>query len=62
MAVADNNKPVTILNRNKPVFYCVSADIYDHLLDMTGDIHVAEIMEQRKHETPIRVSLDDLNF
>lgn len=28
--------------------------------DLEDDLYVAEIMEQRKHETPMRVSLDDL--
>lgn len=60
MAVIDSNEPVAILNRNKPVFYCIPADMYDHFLDMADDVRVAEIMEQRKHEKPMRVSLDDL--
>ena len=60
MAIVDNNEPVAILNRNKPVFYCVPADIYDAFLDMADDIHVARIIEERKHEKPIIVSLDDL--
>lgn len=60
MSIIDQHEAVAILNRNKPVFYCVPADIYDAFLDMADDMRVAKIMEQRKHETPIKVTLDDI--
>ncbi len=60
MSIIDQNEAVAILNRNKPVFYCVPVDIYDAFLDMADDIRVAEIMEKRKHEKPIKVFLDYL--
>ncbi len=35
MATVDSGEdfPVAILNRNKPAFYCVPADVYENLLE-----------------------------
>jgi len=52
--------PVTILNRNEPVFYCVPAKAYEALIDYLEDLELNAIADSRKGQATIRVSLDDL--
>ena len=53
---------ITILNRNKPAFYCVPPEIYEAMLDMLDDIELAEIVRSRENERgeKIKVNIDDL--
>ena len=39
--------PVAILNRNEPVFYAVSAEAYEALIDKLEDIELAAIVRAR---------------
>lgn len=52
--------PVAVLNRNKPAFYCVPADVYEAMLERLEDQELAHMVEVRRSETGIPVSLDDL--
>ena len=52
--------PVAILNRNEPVFYCVPAKAYEALIDYLEDLELNAIVDSRKGQATIRVSLDDL--
>jgi len=52
--------PVAVLNRNKPVFYCVPAEAYEALMDKLEDVELAAIVEARKDQQEIEVSLDEL--
>lgn len=52
--------PVAVLNRNRPVFYCVPADAYEALMDKLEDMELAEIVRQRESSADIEVSLDEL--
>lgn len=53
-------KPVAILNRNEPVFYCVPAELYEAMMDLIEDIRLAEIVQSRSHEKGIPVDINDL--
>ena len=52
--------PVAVLNRNRPVFYCVPADAYEALMDKLEDMELAEIVRKRESSADIEVSLDEL--
>ena len=52
--------PVAILNRNEPVFYAIPAEAYELLLDKLEDMELAAIVESRKDQPEIEVSIDDL--
>lgn len=62
MAVVDQGDgfPVAVLNRNQPAFYCVPAAAYELLMDKLEDLELAQIVEVRKDQPEIKVSLDDL--
>jgi antitoxin StbD len=57
---AGEGMPVVILNRNEPAFYCIPAEAYERLMDLVEDMELAAIAEARKHETPLKVNLEDL--
>jgi antitoxin StbD len=52
--------PVAILNRNEPVFYAVPAKAFELLMDKLEDMELAAIVEARKDQPEIEVSIDDL--
>lgn len=52
--------PVAVLNRNKPAFYCIPAELYEDLLERLDDKELARIVEARRDEPTIEVSMDDL--
>jgi len=62
MAVVDQGDgfPVAVLNRNQPAFYCVPAEAYELLMDKLEDLELAQIVEERKNQPEIKVSIDDL--
>lgn len=53
---------VAVLNRNKPVAYIISPEVWDHILETYNDIKLTEIVRERLEETDevIRVSIDEL--
>ncbi len=51
--------PVAILNRNKPVFYAIPAKAFELLMDKLEDLELALIVEARKNQPEIEVSIDD---
>jgi len=52
--------PIAVLNRNKPAFYCVPAEIYEAMLDRLDDQELAAIVKERSSEPSIRVDLNEL--
>ena len=52
--------PVAILNRNEPVFYAVPAKAFELLMEKLEDMELAAIVEARKDQPEIEVSIDDL--
>jgi antitoxin StbD len=57
---AGEGGPVAILNRNRPAFYCVPAEVFEELLDRLEDVELNAIAEARKGERRIRVDLDEI--
>jgi len=52
--------PVAILNRNKPVFYAVPANLYENMMDIIEDIELAALVESRKNQSEISSSIEAL--
>ena len=49
--------PVAILNRTEPVFYCIPTKAYEDLLDRLEDLELNALVNARKGQKRIRVSL-----
>jgi len=62
MAAVDAGEgfPVAILNRNKPAFYCVPAEVYEALLDRLDDQELAALVKERLDTPSIPVTLSEL--
>ena len=62
MALAEGAKgaPIAVLNRNKPVLYCFSPEMYEDILDRLEDIELNKIVDLREKGNRVKVSLDDL--
>lgn len=58
--LAGKGKPVAVSHNNKPAFYCVSALLYNKLMDVLEDEELARILEERADGVLVRVSIDDL--
>ena len=52
--------PVAVLNRNQPAFYCIPAEAYELLMDKLEDLELSQLVEERKDQPEIKVSIDDL--
>ena len=57
---AGGGYPVAILNRNKPVFYCVPAKAFEAMMERLEDLELNAIAEARKDQPVIKVALDEL--
>jgi antitoxin StbD len=53
-------KAIALLNHNAPAFYCVPADMYEAMLEQLDDLELLSIVEARKDEGSIFVTLDNL--
>lgn len=60
IVASGGGEPVAILNRNKPAFYCVPANIYEMMMDLLEDVELARMVREREGQVEIEVSLDDL--
>ncbi len=60
VALSAHGEPIAVLNRNEPAFYCIPAETYEFMMDYMEDLELLAIVEQRKSEPSIKVSLNDL--
>lgn len=60
VALSANGEAIAVLNRNEPAFYCIPAETYEFMMDHIEDLELLAIVEQRKKEASIKVSLNDL--
>tara|TARA_B110000914_G_scaffold95092_1_gene83559 strand:- start:285 stop:533 length:249 start_codon:yes stop_codon:yes gene_type:complete len=60
VALSAHGEAIAVLNRNEPVFYCIPAETYEFLIDHIEDLELLAIVEQRKNEASVKVSLNDL--
>ena len=56
------SEAVAILNHNIASAYLVPSELYEKMIDIIDDYHLAQIVEERLNdgEKAIRVSIDDL--
>jgi antitoxin StbD len=52
--------PVAILNHNKPSAYLVPAEAFEALMEKLEDYELSRIVEERKDDPTVKVSLDEL--
>lgn len=52
--------PIAILNRNEPVFYCVSPKMLESLFEVIEDKKWAEIVKSRENDEMIEVDPSEL--
>ena len=45
--------PVAIIDRNRPVFYCVPAVLYEKMLDLLDEKDLAQLITERQNQ-PLR--------
>ncbi len=55
-----HGKPLAILNRNQPVFYCIPIALYEAMLEVIDDVELCKIIETRLQEKEILVNINDL--
>lgn len=55
-----NGKPLAILNRNQPVFYCIPATLYETMVEMLDDVELVKTIQARTDEREIAVDINDL--
>ncbi|CAI09530.1 MULTISPECIES: type II toxin-antitoxin system Phd/YefM family antitoxin [Aromatoleum] len=55
-------KPVAVLNHNRPAFYMVTPKLFEALLDELADRDLVELARQRvaRKETAVEVDIDTL--
>ena len=51
--------PVAILNRNKPAFYCVPANVYEAMLDRLEDQDLQAIADARAEQALHKIALEE---
>ena len=58
-----DNEAVAILNHNKPCAYIVPSTLYEIMMDIIDDYHLAQIVRERldyDEDDLVEVSMDDL--
>ena len=60
VALSAHGEAIAVLNRNEPAFYCIPAETYELMMDHIEDLELLAIVQQRKSEASIKVSLNDL--
>ncbi|ALO34773.1 antitoxin [Colwellia sp. MT41] len=60
VALSAHGEAIAVLNRNEPAFYCIPAETYEFMMDYIEDLELLAIVEQRKSEASVKVSLNDL--
>ena len=60
VALSAHGEPIAVLNRNEPAFYCIPAETYEFMMDHMEDLELLAVVEQRKNEPSVKVSLSDL--
>lgn len=55
-----NGFPVAVISNDEPVFYCISAEKYEMLLDKIDDLELSKLVFERENEPSVKVKIDDL--
>lgn len=60
VATSAQGKPVAILNRNEPAFYCVPAEAYEMMMDRLDDLELLTLAKELESEENISINIDEL--
>ncbi len=61
MKIVTEHEATAILNRNKPVFYCISPQLLAYYQQLEEDIELNKIADERLQTLQaVKVNLDDL--
>ena len=55
-----DGEAIAILNRNQPAFYAVPPEMYEYFIELADNAELARLVNQRRDQEVIEVSLDDL--
>ncbi len=55
-----NGEIVAVLNRNEPIFYAVSAEVMEAIMELRDEVELIKLVEAREGEKRVKVNLDDL--
>jgi antitoxin StbD len=55
-----HGEPLAILNHNEPVFYCITQEKYEEMLDIIEDFEISRIVKARENDPEIEVNIYDL--
>jgi antitoxin StbD len=55
-----DNRPVAILNHNRPAAYLVPAEAFEAIIEALEDAELGEIVRQRRGGKTVKVSMDEL--
>ncbi|PWK47384.1 type II toxin-antitoxin system Phd/YefM family antitoxin [Pleionea mediterranea] len=58
LAESTKEKAVAVLNRNKPVMYCLSPEAFESMLDQIEDAKLAKLALERLNDGQKSVSVD----
>lgn len=55
-------KPVAVLNHNRPAFYMVTPQLFEALLEDAADLELIEVVRQRlaRKDSAIEVNIDQI--
>jgi antitoxin StbD len=55
-------KPVAVLNHNRPAFYMLTPKLFEALVEELSDRHLVELLRQRlaRKDTAIEVDIDQI--
>lgn len=60
VVATSDGRPILVLNRNEPAFYCVPARTYEAMMEILEDAGVLRIVRERSQEPSVAVTLDEL--
>jgi antitoxin StbD len=55
-----HGRPIAVLNRNKPAFYCISPSMFEALMEKIEDEELVRIVKARSEEQEVEVNINDL--
>ncbi len=53
-------RPIAVLNRNKPAFYCISPAMFEVLIESIEDKELVRLVQARSGEQEVEVNVNDL--
>jgi antitoxin StbD len=52
--------PLAVLNHNKPAFYCITAELFESMIDQLEDVQLAILVNERMNEQTEEIDIKEL--